>query len=238
MVLVDQYCSEGQLDYQGLVSEMLSSPRFGERWASVWLDLARFAESNGYAFDKDRPNAYHYRDFVIRALNDDMPYDQFVQTQIAGDLLTKLDVQTTGEAQAAVEKVAATGFLVAGPYTTQQTQKERERSRYEQLDDIVSTLGTSLLGLTVGCSRCHSHKFDPLPQFDYYRMASCFADVGFSDTGINMQPEAFRAAKAGATTGTSGDRCMVSAQAASVSTYRAAMDVCETASASAHASRS
>ena len=85
---------------------------------------------------------------------------------------------------------------MAGPFTTQQTQKERERSRYEQLDDIVSTMGTSLLGLTVGCSRCHSHKFDPLPQSDYYRLTSCFAEVGSQDASINMKPAEFREAKA------------------------------------------
>jgi hypothetical protein len=169
--------------YGRLIDELLASEHYGERWARHWLDITRFAESNGYAFDGDRPNAWHYRDFVIQALNSDMPYDEFVRLQIAGDLLTNINVQTTEEAKIAVNTTAATGFLVAGPYTTQQTQKERERSRYEQLDDIVSTLGTSLLGLTVGCSRCHSHKFDPLPQFDYYRLTSCFADVGFSDTG-------------------------------------------------------
>lgn len=181
--------------YSRLVDDLLDSKHYGERWARHWLDITRFAESNGYAFDGDRPNAWHYRDFVIRALNTDMPYNQFVRLQIAGDLLTNINVQTSDEARAAVNAIAATGFLVAGTYTTQQTQKERERSRYEQLDDIVGTLGTSLLGLTVGCGRCHNHKFDPVPQFDYYRLASCFADVGFSDTGINMQPETFRKAK-------------------------------------------
>lgn len=196
---VEKFVSEAETDFNGayerLIDELLASEHYGERWARHWLDIARFAESNGYAFDGDRPHAWHYRDFIIRALNADMPYKRFVRLQIAGDLLTNTNVQTTEEARAAVDTIAATGFLVAGPYTTQQTQKERERSRYEQLDDIVSTLGTSLLGLTTGCSRCHSHKFDPLPQHDYYRMASCFADVGFANTGINMQPEAFRVAK-------------------------------------------
>lgn len=181
--------------YEKLIDELLQSRHFGERWARHWLDITRFAESNGYAFDGDRPNAWHYRDFVIRALNSDMPYSQFVRLQIAGDLMTNVNVGTTAEATDAVDSIAATGFLVAGPYTTQQTQKERERSRYEQLDDIVNTLGTSLLGLTVGCSRCHDHKFDPLSQFDYYRMASCFAEVGFSDTAINMQPVVFQKEK-------------------------------------------
>ena len=181
--------------YDRLIDGLLASKHFGERWSRHWLDVTRFAESNGYAFDGDRPHAWHYRDFVIRALNSDMPYDEFVRLQIAGDLMTSVDVQTAAEALVAVDRIAATGLLVAGTYTTQQTQKERERSRYEQLDDIVNTLGTSMLALTVGCSRCHSHKFDPLPQFDYYRLSSCFADVGFSDTDINMHPEAFRKAK-------------------------------------------
>jgi len=193
---VSEYSQDPSAAYAALIDRLLQSEHYGERWARHWLDIVRFAESNGYAFDGDRPNAWHYRDFVIRALNSDMPYDEFVRLQLAGDLLTDTNVKTTADAQAAVDRIAATGFLVAGPYTTQQTQKERERSRYEQLDDIASTLGTSLLGMTVGCSRCHSHKFDPLPQFDYYRLISNFSDVGFSDTGINMQPEKFAADKA------------------------------------------
>ena len=196
---VEKFVAESATDpngaYDRLIDELLASKQFGERWARHWLDVTRFAESHGYAFDGDRPNAWHYRDFVIRALNSDMPYDRFVKLQIAGDLLADVNAPSTAEAQEAINTLAATGFLVSGPYTTQQTQKERERSRYEQLDDIVSTLGTSLLGLTVGCSRCHSHKFDPLPQFDYYRLTSCFADVGFSDTGVNVKPEEFRKAK-------------------------------------------
>ena len=181
--------------YQELIDSLLANQHYGERWARHWMDIVRFAESHGYAFDGDRPFAWHYRDFVIRALNSDMPYNQFVRLQIAGDLLTDINVQTTDQAKTAIDRIAATGFVVAGPYTTQQTQKERERSRYEQLDDMISTIGTSLLGLTVGCARCHSHKFDPLPQHDYYRMASAFADVGFADRGVNSQPEAFKAAR-------------------------------------------
>lgn len=182
--------------YAALVDELLDSPHYGERWARHWLDLVRFAESNGYAFDKDRANAFRYRDWVIKALNNDMPYDEFIRLQIAGDLVTDVNAQTSEAAAQAIENLAATGFLVAGPFTTQQTQKERERSRYEQLDDMIHTLGTSMLGLTVGCARCHTHKYDPLPIQNYYELASCFADVGFSDTGVNMQPEAFRDAKA------------------------------------------
>jgi hypothetical protein len=197
---VEEFIADSATDpyaaYCRLIDRLLEKEQYGERWARHWLDVTRFAESNGYAFDGDRPNAWHYRDFVIRSLNADMPYDEFIRLQLCGDLLTDVNVGTTDESKTAQSNLAATGYIVAGPYTTQQTQKERERSRYEQLDDIVSTLGTSILGLTVGCSRCHSHKFDPLPQHDYYRLAACFADVGFSDTGINSEPETFIAAKA------------------------------------------
>ena len=127
----------------------MADEHFGERWGRHWLDIVRFAESNGYAFDKDRPNAWHYRDWVIQAINQDLPYDQFLHAQLAGDIKTKTDFTTTNEYLTARTSFAATGFLVAGPFTSQQTQKERERSRYEQLDDVVSTLGTSVLGLSL-----------------------------------------------------------------------------------------
>ena len=195
-----RFLAEAEKDFEATwaaeIDRLLASKHYGERWGRHWLDLVRFAESNGYAFDKDRANAYQYRDFVIRALNQDMPYDQFVRLQVAGDLLAQTNAKTAPEARTALDSVAATGFLVAGPFTTQQTQKERERSRYEQLDDIVQTLGTSLLGLTVGCARCHSHKYDPLPQSDYYRFVSCFKEVGFGDTSLSLSPESFQAAKA------------------------------------------
>ena len=171
--------------YERMIDRLLSNPHYGERWARHWLDLARFAESNGYAFDKDRPAAYHYRDFVIKAFNQDMSYDRFVQLQIAGDQLDPGGYMAQ----------AATGFLAAGPFTSQQTQKERERSRYEQLDDVVGTIGTSLLGLTIGCARCHDHKFDPLPTRDYYRFTACFAETGFQDFDHDADPVGTKAAK-------------------------------------------
>ena len=183
---VDAFVADESPDaYEKLVDHLLAGEHFGERWARHWLDLARFAESNGYAFDKDRPGAYHYRDFVIKAFNEDMPYDRFVQLQIAGDQMEPDDYMAQ----------AATGFLAAGPFTSQQTQKERERSRYEQLDDIVGTIGTSMLGLTIGCARCHDHKFDPLPSHDYYRFTSCFAETGFQDFDHDPEPAKTKAAK-------------------------------------------
>ena len=150
--------------YERLVDGLLRSRHYGERWARYWLDVVRFAESNGFEQDEDRPQAYHYRDFVIRALNEDMPYDQFVRWQIAGDLLEP-DSQSAR---------AATGFLVAGVENVIQTEKEFERDRYDKLDDIASTIGTAMLGLTIGCARCHDHKFDPVSQRDYYRFLSTF----------------------------------------------------------------
>lgn len=176
---VEAFVTDGSPEaYERRVDSLLAGQHYGERWARHWLDLARFAESNGYAFDKDRPAAYHYRDFVIKALNEDMPYDRFVKLQLAGDLLEPLDYMSQ----------SATGFLAAGPFTSQQTQKERERSRYEQLDDIVGTIGTSMFGLTLGCARCHDHKSDPIGIRDYYRLTSSFAKTGFQDYAWDPDP--------------------------------------------------
>jgi len=172
--------------YEKLIDRLLAGEHYGERWARHWLDVSRFAESNGYAFDRDRPAAYHFRDFVIKALNEDMPYDKFIRLQIAGDQLGPTDYMSQ----------AATGFLAAGPFTSQQTQKERERSRYEQLDDLIHTVGTATLGLTLGCARCHDHKFDPISSNDYYRMIAAFAETGFQDYQHDRSPEKYKTEKA------------------------------------------
>jgi hypothetical protein len=165
---VDDFVNDMSSDaWEKVVDGLLASDHYGERWGRHWLDVVRFAESNGYEFDGDRPGAWQYRDFVIRAMNQDMPWDQFVRLQIAGDKIAPGDF----DAQ------AATGFIVAGPSPGQITAKTAEPLRYDQLDDIVSTLGNSMLALTVGCCRCHDHKYDPLPQQDYYRLAACFADT-------------------------------------------------------------
>lgn len=151
--------------FEKVIDELLVSPAYGERWARHWLDAARFAESGGYEFDGFRPGAYHYRDWVIRALNNDMPYDEFLRMQLAGDLLLPDDMQGA----------AATGFLVAGPYPGQITAKTVEGIRYDQLDDMMMTIGGSMLGLTLGCVRCHEHKYDPIPHQDYYALAASLA---------------------------------------------------------------
>ena len=161
------------------VEEWLGSLQFGERWARHWLDLVRFAESHGYEHDYDRPTAYTYRDFVIEALQTDLPYDQFVKWQLAGDELAPHDYRA----------LWATGYLAAGVHSTQITKNEVEKHRYDELDDIVATLGQSLLGLSVGCARCHDHKYDPIPQRDYYRMVSTFTTTVRSEVDVELDQE-------------------------------------------------
>ena len=161
-----------------VVDDLLARPAFGERWAQHWLDVARFAESFGYEQDYDRPHAFHYRDFVIKAFNDDLPFDTFLQWQIAGDELAPDDV----------EAWKATGFLAAGAFPTQLTEREFESARYSELDDMIGTIGTAMLGMTVGCCRCHDHKFDPLPQADYYRLAATFTSTIRSNVELPLAP--------------------------------------------------
>ena len=169
-----------------VIDRLLASPHYGERWGRHWLDLARFAESHGYEQDYDRPAAYHYRDFVIRALNEDMPYDQF---RAAGRSPATNSSPTTRQA------LMATGFLAAGTHATQITANQVEKERYDELDDMAATVGTAMLGLTVGCARCHDHKFDPIPQDDYYRMISTFTTTVRSEMSWTCDPEANRKAK-------------------------------------------
>jgi len=166
--------------FEKVVDDLLARPAYGERWARHWLDAARFAESGGYEFDGFRPGAYHYRDWVIRALNRDLPYDQFVRMQLAGDLLRPGDI----------EGAAATGFLVAGPYPGQITAKTVERIRYDQIDDMLMTVGGSMLGLTIGCVRCHEHKYDPIPHQDYYALAAALARTVHGPRTLDLDPEA------------------------------------------------
>lgn len=171
--------------WERLIDRLLASPQYGERWARHWLDLARFAESHGYEHDYDRNNAYHYRDFVIRALNEDMPYDRFVKLQIAGDEIEPNNPQA----------LLATGYLAAGTHATQITVATAEKERYDELDDMASTVGTSLLGLTVGCARCHDHKYDPIPTRDYYRLISTFTTTVRSDLDIDTDPAGYQKLK-------------------------------------------
>ena len=166
--------------FEAVIDGLLESPHYGEKWARHWLDVARFAESGGYEFDGFRPGAYHYRDWVIRSLNDDLPYDQFVRMQLAGDKLLPDDYLAS----------SASGFLVAGPYPGQTTAKTIEGIRYDQLDDMLMTVGGSMLGLTLGCVRCHDHKYDPLQQKDYYGLAATLAQTSHGTRAIDPNPAA------------------------------------------------
>ncbi|MEM7559178.1 MAG: PSD1 and planctomycete cytochrome C domain-containing protein [Planctomycetota bacterium] len=171
-----------EISHAALVDELLDSPHYGERWARHWLDAARFAESHGFEQDYDRKFAYHYRDFVIKALNNDMPWDQFVRWQIAGDELAPNEPLA----------MMATGFLGAGVFPTQLTEKEFESARYDELDDMAATVGTAMLGLTIGCARCHDHKFDPIPVKDYYRFVANFTTTIRSEVDVDLDPAGFQ----------------------------------------------
>lgn len=155
--------------YERLVDRLLASPALGERWARHWLDVAHFGESDGFEYDRLRPNAWPYRDWVIRAFNQDLPYDEFTRLQIAGDVLRPDDP----------DAVAATGFLVGGAFDglTPAGEVMRLVMRQDEMEDLVATFSQTFLGLTVHCGRCHDHKFDPIPQVDYYRLASSLAGV-------------------------------------------------------------
>lgn len=161
------------------VASLLRSPHYGERLARHWMDIARFAESHGYEQDYNRDHAYHYRDFLIKAFNQDMPFDQFARWQIAGDELAPHDPLA----------MMATGFLGAGVFPTQLTEAEFESARYDELDDMVATTGVAFLGLSVGCARCHDHKFDPITASDYYAFAANFTETIRSEIELNLNPE-------------------------------------------------
>ena len=148
-----------------LVDKLLASPHYGERWARHWLDLARYADSEGFEFDRDRPDAWRYRDYVVKAFNNDKPYDRFIKEQLAGDEYVIRDMPP----ETARESVIATGFLRLGPAIG-----GGERGKQDSLDDVITTTSMTFLGMTVGCARCHNHKFDPIPQKDYYRIQSVF----------------------------------------------------------------
>jgi len=147
-----------------LVDRVLASPRYGERWGAHWLDLVRFGETHGFEMNRERPNAWPYRDWVIASFNEDKPYNQFVREQLAGD---------------ALGAPIGTSFIVAGPVDQVRGKdpKHHRKLRMNELDDMINTTGTVFLGLTTGCARCHNHKFDPISQKDYYSMQSIFAGV-------------------------------------------------------------
>ena len=151
--------------YRKVVERLLASPRYGERWAQHWLDVVRFGETNGFELDAEREQAWRYRDYVVKSLNDDKPYDRFITEQIAGD---ELDPNS-------FEMRVATGFLRAGPQHVVAGNQDLAVNRQEWLTEVMFGVGNGIMGLTVGCARCHDHKFDPIPQADFYRLQSFFA---------------------------------------------------------------
>ena len=165
-----------------VIDSLLESPRHGERWARHWLDVARFGESNGFEYDQLRDHAWPYRDWVIRAFNEDMPYDRFARLQIAGDVLEPENP----------DAITATSFLVCGAFDglIPQGDKMRKIMREDEMEDLVGTVSQSFLGLTMHCARCHDHKFDPIQQREYFRMASALAGVRRGDRELPPSTDA------------------------------------------------
>jgi cytochrome c553 len=167
-----------------LVEELLASPRFGEKWGRHWLDVARYAESTGKERDVTFPHAWRYRDYVIRSFNEDKPYDRFIMEQVAGDLLSAKDDQVWNE------NLIATGFLAMGPKSL--AEQNPRQFQADLVDEQIDTLSRTVLGMSVGCARCHDHKFDPIPQADYYALAGIFQSTetyfGGSRSQRNRQP--------------------------------------------------
>ncbi|MEZ5351742.1 MAG: DUF1549 and DUF1553 domain-containing protein [Bryobacteraceae bacterium] len=163
---VERFVSDSSAGaYEALVDRLLASPRYGERWATKWLDVVRYADTNGYELDSERPQAWRYRDYVIRAFQNDKPYDRFLQEQIAGDELWPGDR----------DALIATGFHRAGPQHLVGGNQDEEMNRQEVLVEMTTGVGATFLGLTIHCARCHNHKFDPIPQADYYRLQAVLA---------------------------------------------------------------
>ena len=176
---VEAFVNDAAIDaWPKVIERLLSSPRYGERWGRHWLDVVRYADTNGYSNDFERPNAWRYRDYVIRSFNRDKPYDQFIREQIAGDELAPNDR----------EALIATGFLRAGPWEHTVMSVEAV-TRQMFLDDVTHATATTFLSLTLGCARCHDHKFDPLPTRDYYRMQAIFATTEFARPPVSLLQE-------------------------------------------------
>ena len=175
---VDRFVADDRPDaWEQLIDSLLASPHYGERYGRHWLDVARYADSGGFEYDVHRPNAWRYRDYVIQSFNADKPYDQFLTEQLAGD---EMDGRTH-------DSLIATGFLRAGPRVLFREKDNPER-RFDYLDDVIGAIGKGTLGLTIGCARCHDHKFDPIRQKDYYALqASIF---GYVETSVPLAPPA------------------------------------------------
>jgi len=186
---IDRFVSDPSADaYEALVDRLLASPRYGERWGRHWLDVVHYGESHGFDKDKARRNAWPYRDYVIEAFNDDKPYAQFVEEQLAGDML----------APDSPEAIIATGFIAAGPWDYVGHAELREGTHDKRVtrnldrDDMVMTAMSTFASLTVHCARCHDHKFDPIRQSDYYSLQAVFAGVDRVDRPFDRDPRVYR----------------------------------------------
>ncbi len=168
--------------YENLVERLLASPHYGERWALKWLDVVRYADTDGFERDGYREHAWRYRDYVVRSFNEDKPYDHFVQEQIAGDELFPHDA----------DALIATGFNGAGPRHIVSGNQDKEEARQEVLTEMTAGVGQIFLGLTVQCARCHDHKFDPIAQADYYRLQAFFAATDVADLNTASVDELLR----------------------------------------------
>ncbi len=163
--LADFLADASPAAWERVIDRLLASPHYGEQWARHWLDLVRYADTNSFERDGNKPHAWRYRDYVIRAFNDDKPYDRFVIEQLAGDELP----------EPTADSLIATGYYRLGVWDDEPADKLQHR--YDQLDDIVATTGQTFLGLTINCARCHDHKIDPLPQRDYYSLLAFFQNT-------------------------------------------------------------
>jgi hypothetical protein len=182
--------------WRKLVERLLASPHYGERWAQHWLDVVRFAETDGFEYDTHRRDAWRYRDYVIRAINNDKPYDRFVTEQLAGD---EIDPGPRDKPEDRPEDredaLIAAGFNRLGPLRKNAGNQEVASSRNEVLTEMTNSVGAALLGVTLGCARCHNHKFDPIRQSDYYRIQAYFA-AAYENDVVKATPEQQAARKA------------------------------------------
>ena len=178
----------GKNGRETLVERLFASPHCGERWGRHWLDLVRYAETNGHEFDNDKLDAWRYRDYVIRAFNSDLPYNQFVQEHIAGDLLAAKRPREDGVHW---DSPLGTGFFWFGEVLNSPTDSDKPRA--DTVDNQIDVLSKAFLGLTVACARCHDHKFDPIPTADYYSLAGILHSTAIREGWIDSPQRAERA---------------------------------------------
>lgn len=185
---VTQFINDDSPDaYPKLIDRLLASPHYGEKWGRHWLDLVRYAESNSFERDGVKPFVWRYRDYVIRAFNQDKPYDQFLIEQLAGDEIAHDEIANDKLAMSNSDAVIATGYYRLGQWDDEPA--DPKQALYDDLDDIVATTSQAMMGLTVNCARCHDHKIDPIPQKDYYQMLAFFRNV--KRFGVRSQETVF-----------------------------------------------